>query len=233
MKSFQTGGESGNTAKITVKWETFFFFCSNRLGLARSLCLIFDSSSLWGPLHMIPVDRDEFRLGFIWEISAWFPRREKAKNTGDEFWRQIRETMQTWRNTKVYDIENTTGNARRCHPDRQNSSRFHPGDGNEWSIYMAKLRTSLPRSRLEKLRSREQSQPVLSYEHIDNFTKDLEVRGDLGNRAHVKRPWVKFERDVLKRSQYFEQSPGHFASSWERRRKWGSGLNHVKLLKPP
>ena len=100
MKSFQPGGESGNTAKITVKWETFFFFCSNRLRLARSLCLIFDSSSLWGPLHMSPVDRDEFRLGFIWEISAWFPRREKAKDPGDEFWRQIRETMQTWRNTK-------------------------------------------------------------------------------------------------------------------------------------
>ena len=30
----------------------------------------------------------------------------------------------------------------------------------------------LPRSQLEKLRSREQNQPALSYEHI--FTKDLE-----------------------------------------------------------
>ena len=94
MKSFQTGGESGNTAKITVKWETFFFFGSNRLRLARSLCLIFDSSSLWGPLHMSPVDRDEFRLGFIWEISAWFPRREKAKdpgtNSGAKFEKQSR-----------------------------------------------------------------------------------------------------------------------------------------------
>ena len=87
---------------------------------------------------------------------------------------------------------------------------------------MAKLRTSLPRSRLEKLRSQEQSQPVVSCDYIDNFTKGLEVRRDLGNRAHVKTS-----------SQYFEQSPGHFASSWERRRKWGSGLNHVKLLKPP
>ena len=43
-------------------------------------------------------------------------------------------------------------------------------------------------------RSREPSQPSLSYEHIENFTKDLEVRRDLGNRArpvnraHVKRP---------------------------------------------
>ena len=43
-------------------------------------------------------------------------------------------------------------------------------------------------------RSREPSQLALSYEHIENFTKDLEVRRDLGkmaspvNRAHMKRP---------------------------------------------
>ena len=45
-----------------------------------------------------------------------------------------------------------------------------------------------------KPRSRELRQPALSYEPIENFTKDLEVRRDLGNRAslvnwaHVKRP---------------------------------------------
>ena len=43
-------------------------------------------------------------------------------------------------------------------------------------------------------RSREPSQPALSYEHIENFTKDLQVKRDLGNRAspvnraHMKRP---------------------------------------------
>ena len=47
-------------------------------------------------------------------------------------------------------------------------------------------------------RSREPSQPALSYEHIENFTKDLEVRRDLGNRAspvnraHMKRPLVLY-----------------------------------------
>ena len=52
---------------------------------------------------------------------------------------------------------------------------------------MAKFPAPLPRSR-------ELSQPALSYEHIENFTKALEVRGDLGNRAsavnraHMKRP---------------------------------------------
>ena len=48
---------------------------------------------------------------------------------------------------------------------------------------MAKFPARLPRSRLEKQRSREPSQPALSYEHIENFTKDLEVRRDLGNRV--------------------------------------------------
>ena len=43
-------------------------------------------------------------------------------------------------------------------------------------------------------RSRELSQPALSYELVENFTKDLEVRRDLEhqaspvNRAHMKRP---------------------------------------------
>ena len=32
-------------------------------------------------------------------------------------------------------------------------------------------------------RSREPSQSALSYKHIKNFTKDLEVRRDIGNRA--------------------------------------------------
>ena len=50
------------------------------------------------------------------------------------------------------------------------------------------FRLKTPRSRLEKPRSREPSQPALSYEHIENFTKDLEVRRDLGNRAHMERP---------------------------------------------
>ena len=55
---------------------------------------------------------------------------------------------------------------------------------------MAKFPARLPRSR-------EPSQPALSYEHIENFTKDLEVRRDLGNRAspvnraHMKRPLLR------------------------------------------
>ena len=50
---------------------------------------------------MSTVDRAEFRLGFIWKISAWFLRWEKAKDCGEEFWHQIRETKQTWKNTNI------------------------------------------------------------------------------------------------------------------------------------
>ena len=42
--------------------------------------------------------RDQFHLGFLWEISARFPRWEKAE---DELWRKIRETKQTRWNTKL------------------------------------------------------------------------------------------------------------------------------------
>ena len=31
-------------------------------------------------------------------------------------------------------------------------------------------------------------QRAVSYEHIENFTMDLEVRRDLGNQARVKKP---------------------------------------------
>ena len=51
---------------------------------------------------------------------------------------------------------------------------------------MAKFPARLPRSRLEKPISREQSQPAHTYEHIANFTKDLEVRRDLGNRGPAR-----------------------------------------------
>ena len=93
-------------------------------------------------------------------------------------------------------MENTAGNARRCRIHSKNSFRFHPGNRVEvfiWQNFQPAYR-SLPRSQLEKPRSREPSQPALKYEHIENFTKDSEVRRDLGNRAspvnraHMKRP---------------------------------------------
>ena len=61
-----------------------------------------------------------------------------------------------------------------------------------WSVYKAKFPACLPRFRFEKPRSREPSQPALSYEHIENVANDLEVRRDLGNRAHLKRPFKLF-----------------------------------------
>ena len=61
---------------------------------------------------------------------------------------------------------------------------------------MAKFSSPLNEVPVGNPRSREPSQLALSYEPIKNFTKDLEVRGGLGNRAssvdraHVKRPLV-------------------------------------------
>ena len=47
---------------------------------------------------MRPVDR----AGPVTGLNhAWFPRWEKVKDPGDKFWCQIRETKQTWRNTKI------------------------------------------------------------------------------------------------------------------------------------
>ena len=72
----------------------------------------------------------------------------------------------------------------RCRPGRQNSSRFHPGNRAEVFIWPKNFRTLTDaRSRLEKRRSREPSQPALSYEHIENFIKDLEVSRDLRKPA--------------------------------------------------
>ena len=65
---------------------------------------------------------------------------------------------------------------------------------------MAKFPARLSRSRFEKPRSREPSQPALSYKHIENFTKNLEIRRDLGNRASpVNRAHVKMPVGTLRR----------------------------------
>ena len=67
----------------------------------------------------------------------------------------------------------------------------HPGNRDEvsiWQNFQPAYRDLGFSKTLEKPRSRVPSQPALSYEHIENFTKGLEVRQDLGNRAHMKRP---------------------------------------------
>ena len=65
-------------------------------------------------------------------------------------------------------------------PSRHALPRFHPRNWAEvfiWQNFLAYL----PRSWLENLRSQEPSPPTLSYEHVENFTKDLKVGWDLGN----------------------------------------------------
>ena len=101
-----------------------------------------------------PGYRDQFVLGFIWEISARFPRwaegqwswgrvpaqRDKksrhAKHKNYNF-RAYHSFCNSWScitavNCDAYDAENTAGNTRRCHLG-QNSSCFHPGNSAEES----------------------------------------------------------------------------------------------------
>ena len=88
-----------------------------------------------------PAYLDKFCLGFIWEISARFPRQGKAKDPGDESWCQTRETKQTTfapiiasATLKVVSLQlwcslscgKYESNARQCHPERKNSSSLHP-----------------------------------------------------------------------------------------------------------
>ena len=153
----------------------------------------------------------KFALGSFEKFQPGFLRRDKAKDPGYEFWHQICwDTKQTRWNTKILNFtpiiasatlkavslqlngmlkmwENTAGNSRRCHPDCKNSSCFHPGNRAEVFIWQNFQPAYRDPSR-KKPRSRELSQPALSYEHTENFTKDLEVTQDFGNRAHMKRP---------------------------------------------
>ena len=74
-------------------------------------------------------------------------------------------------------------NARRCHPDCQNSFRFHLGNRAEvfiWQNFQPAYRHPGNRA----------IPPSYMTHHIENFTMDLEVRRDLGDQAYVKRPLI-------------------------------------------
>ena len=61
---------------------------------------------------------------------------------------------------------------------------------------MAKFPARLPRSR-------DPCQPTLSYERIEHFTKDLEVKARSQNRAHVKRPQYWQNNNSARASRFF------------------------------
>ena len=101
------------------------------------------------------------------------------------------------------------------HDDAIQTARIHPAvhPGNRDEVF---IHGQFP-ARLA--RSREPSQPALSYEHIKNFTKDLEVRRGLGNWAspvnwaRIKRPLetclhrqTSLDLIVLSRTKY---TPSH------------------------
>ena len=146
-----------------------------------------------GPLHMSP-----FHRGFICEISAWFPRwegrrRVVVRNSGNKA-NMVKHKVITFAPVTALETLKAVSllsngmlmmkKIQRQSKTMQNSfEELIPVKG--WTVEMAAFPARLPRSLLEKPRSRQPSQPALSYEHIQDFTKDLEVRWDLGNRASI------------------------------------------------
>ena len=69
--------------------------------------------------------------------------------------------------------------------DAIRTARIHPGNRDEVFIWQNFQPASRDLGTLEKPRylGNRANPPALSYEHVENFTKDLEVRRDLRNRA--------------------------------------------------
>ena len=73
-----------NTSKRTrPKWNCYCLI-SHRAGAWHYRIFLTNALFTWAWLTGLSY-RDEFRLGFIWEILSRFPRCEKAKDPGDEF----------------------------------------------------------------------------------------------------------------------------------------------------
>ena len=68
-------------------------------------------------------------------------------------------------------------------PDRQNLFRFHPRNRGEVFIWQIS-------SPLTEIPGTEPARSLIGTYHIKYFTKDLEVRRDLGNQTYVKRPLI-------------------------------------------
>ena len=58
-------------------------------------------NSYLGLLHMSHVTGTNFALDSYEKFQPGFGDEKKAKNPGDEFWCETRETEQTWQNTKI------------------------------------------------------------------------------------------------------------------------------------
>ena len=110
----------------------------------------FQLISALGPLHMSPVDR---AASVTWWILPWVHMRNfspvsemrkgqrswgrvLAPNSGNKAnmakhkiltFGPILASVTLKAKWDAYDVENTAGNTRRCHPDRQNSSRRSSG----------------------------------------------------------------------------------------------------------
>ena len=157
---------------------------------------------------MSQVTGTNFALGSYEKFQPGFRDEKKAKNPGDEFWCETRETGQTWQNTKIITFAPIIALAtlaavslqlngmlmmwkiqKAMQDDAIWAARIHPS--NRAEVFTWQKFQPAYRDRGWKNRDlRHPSQPALSYEHIENFTTSLEARRDLGNLAYVERPLI-------------------------------------------
>ena len=130
---------------MPYKRESYFFVKSTIffLSLITRATPIRVSSHEHGWLGCPGLYRDQFRLGFVWEFSAYCSFRDEKRTKGDEFWSRAKfekkanmvkltqsynfRSYQSFGNSyscitavkrDAYDVENTAGKERRCHPGR-------------------------------------------------------------------------------------------------------------------
>ena len=138
-----------------------------------------------------------FPLGSYEKIQPGFRDEIRPKILGTSSGAKFGE-QQTWRNTKIITFAPIIASAtlkavslqlngmlmmwkiqQAMQDDAIRTARIHPAvhPGNRDEVFIG-----------------QNFQPALSYEHIENFTKDLEVKRDFGNgaspvnRAHMKSP---------------------------------------------
>ena len=122
-------------------------------------------------------------------------------------------------------MKNTASNARRCHLDRQNSSRRssrQPGR----SVHMAKFPARL-------LRSREPSQPALSYEHIANVAR-ISREGEIWETGPARSTgiiWSIACEQALHLGEQNESREGDTREKW-RECPWSWRKTDVKIQFP-
>ena len=205
---------------IFNKWNTSLNSEWKKNGWSRSLgCDNFKGLTGLRASSHEPVYQDIFRLGFIWEIWVLVANlRNKANMANTEILTLV--PFVALATLKWDDVENTTGNARWCHPDHQNSLCFHSGNWG-WSVHMAKFPASYWNLGWKNPDFGNQAW-LLIWAHRE-FYKGFRGKWDLGNRASLVN-WAHVKK-ALGSASYSSQSKGRQKVSLLT--GWGQRCSHL------